>query len=93
MRAVSGTMKGAGQHWFGVGSILGWHVRARLPRHALACLSRLALMRVILVMMAAACASMTAWAQAPQEWTATGYSETFPGEPAALAAIQALGGR
>jgi RHS repeat-associated protein len=36
---------------------------------------------------------LAAWAQAPQEWTATGHSETFPSESAALAAIHALGGR
>lgn len=38
--------------------------------------------------------SATAAAQAPQSWTATGYPDrVFPSEPAALAAIHALGGK
>lgn len=36
---------------------------------------------------------LAAWAQAPQEWTATGQSGKFPSESAALTAIHAMGGR
>jgi len=49
---------------------------------------------VVLIFLAAASMTVTARAQAPQAWTATGYAnQTFPSEPSALAAIHALGGK
>lgn len=49
--------------------------------------------RMVLAMLASVGFVVSAHAQAPQEWTATGHSGTFPSESAALAAIRALGGR
>ena len=54
----------------------------------------LSALRAMVLLLGILATTLTAWAQAPQVWTAEPISDrTFPSEPAALAAVRALGGK